>query len=81
MEQEAKIIFSKLNHSDHLVMLYVNSKITSTEELAEKVQNWKFNNLSIMILIGGPDGIDQKNVKEIAKEKISMSKMTFPHPL
>lgn len=33
-----------------------------------------------MILIGGPDGIDQ-SVKEIAKEKIPISKMTFPHPL
>ncbi|MFV9925500.1 MAG: 23S rRNA (pseudouridine(1915)-N(3))-methyltransferase RlmH, partial [Francisella endosymbiont of Hyalomma scupense] len=63
-----------------LVILDVNSKITSTEELAEKMQNWKFNNTSVVILIGGPDGIDQ-SVKEIAKEKISISKMTFPHPL
>ena len=62
------------------MILDVNSKIISTEELAEKIQNWKFNNPNVMILIGGPDGINQ-SVKEIAKEKISISKMTFPHPL
>ncbi|ALB01288.1 50S rRNA methyltransferase [Francisella persica ATCC VR-331] len=80
MKKEAKTIIGKLNHSDHLVILDVNSKIISTEELAEKMQNWKFNNPNVVILIGSPNGIDQ-SVKEIAKEKISISKMTFPHPL
>lgn len=80
MEQEAKTILTKLNDSDHLVILDVNSKIISTEELAEKMQNWKFNSPNVVILIGGPDGIDQ-SIKNIAKEKISISKMTFPHPL
>ncbi|MDE5000785.1 23S rRNA (pseudouridine(1915)-N(3))-methyltransferase RlmH, partial [Francisella tularensis] len=58
----------------------VNSKIIYSEELAYKMQNWKFNNPNFVILIGGPDGIDQ-SIKDIAKEKISNSKMTFPHPL
>lgn len=80
MEQEAKIILSKINNSDHLVILDVKSKIISTEELANKMQNWKFNNPNIVILIGGPDGIHQ-SIKDLAKEKISISKMTFPHPI
>ncbi|APD51018.1 23S rRNA (pseudouridine(1915)-N(3))-methyltransferase RlmH [Francisella hispaniensis] len=80
MEQEAKTILGKLNDSDYLVILDVNSKIISTEELADKMQDWKFNNPNVVILIGGPDGIDQ-SIKNIAKEKISISKMTFPHPL
>lgn len=80
MEQEAKIILNKINSSDHLVILDVSSEIISTEKLAEKMQNWKLNNPNVVILIGGPDGIAQ-NIKEIAKEKISISKMTFPHPI
>ena len=80
MEQEAKTILSKLNDSDHLVILDVASKIISTEELAMKMENWKFNSPNVAILIGGPDGIDD-SIKKIAKEKISISKMTFPHPI
>ena len=78
--QEAKIILSKLNNNEHLIILDVASKIISTEELAQKMNNWKFNNPNVAILIGGPDGIDD-NIKKIAKEKISISKMTFPHPI
>ena len=80
MAQEAKTITSKLNPSDHLVILDVASKIISTEDLADKMANWKQNSPNVVILIGGPDGIDQ-SIKNIAKEKISISKMTFPHPL
>ncbi len=80
MAQEAKTIISKLNPSDHLVILDVASKIISTEDLAEKISNWNQNSPNVVILIGGPDGIDQ-SIKNIAKEKISISKMTFPHPL
>ncbi|MDE5033811.1 23S rRNA (pseudouridine(1915)-N(3))-methyltransferase RlmH [Francisella tularensis subsp. holarctica] len=43
------------------------------------MQNWKFNTTNVVILIGGPDAIDQ-SIKDRAKEKISISKMTFPHP-
>lgn len=80
MEQEAKTILNKLGDNEHLVILDVSSKIISTEELAVKMQNWRLNNPNIVILIGGPDGIDD-SIKKIAKEKISISKMTFPHPI
>lgn len=80
MAQEAKTILNKLNDNDHLVILDVASKIISTEELAQKMDNWKLNSPNVAILIGGPDGIDD-SIKAIAKEKISISKMTFPHPI
>ncbi|APC96416.1 23S rRNA (pseudouridine(1915)-N(3))-methyltransferase RlmH [Francisella frigiditurris] len=80
LAQEAKTILNKLNDNDHLVILDVTSKIISTEELAQKMENWKLNNPNVVILIGGPDGIDD-SIKQIAKEKISISKMTFPHPI
>ena len=80
MAQEAKTILSKLNDNDHLVILDVASKVISTEELAEKMDSWKQNTPNVVILIGGPDGIDD-SIKAIAKDKISISKMTFPHPI
>ncbi|QIV96558.1 23S rRNA (pseudouridine1915-N3)-methyltransferase [Allofrancisella inopinata] len=80
LEQEAKTILNRLNENDYLVILDVQSKIISTEELANKMQIWKLNNPNIVILIGGPDGIDQ-SIKNLAKDKISISKMTFPHPI
>lgn len=80
MQQEAKTILAKLNANEHLVILDVSAKIISTEDLATKIQNWQQNYPNVAILIGGPDGIDQK-IKTIAKEKISISKMTFPHPI
>ena len=80
LEQEAKVILSKLNPNDYLVALDVSSKNISTEELAHKLQNWQTENPNVVILIGGPDGIDQ-SIKNIAKDKISISKMTFPHSI
>ena len=80
MAIEAKTILSKINPSDHLVILDVSSKIISTEDLADRMNNWKQNSPNVVIIIGGPDGID-KSIKDIAKEKISISKMTFPHPI
>ncbi len=80
LAQEAKTVLSKLNEQDHLVILDVQSKLISTEELAQKMENWQQNTPNVAILIGGPDGIDD-SIKRLAKEKISLSKMTFPHPI
>ncbi|WP_440617926.1 23S rRNA (pseudouridine(1915)-N(3))-methyltransferase RlmH [Cysteiniphilum sp. 6C5] len=80
LAQEAKTVLSKLNEQDHLVILDVQSKLISTEELAQKMESWQQNTPNIAILIGGPDGIDN-SIKRLAKEKISLSKMTFPHPI
>lgn len=80
LAQEAKTVLSKLNEQDHLVILDVQSKLISTEELARKMEIWQQNTPNVTILIGGPDGIDV-SIKRLAKEKISLSKMTFPHPI
>ena len=78
--QEAKMVLSKLTEQDLLVILDVQSKLISTEELAQKMGNWQQKTPNIAILIGGPDGIDE-SIKRLAKEKISLSKMTFPHQI
>ena len=77
---EAKLVQSKITPQDHLVVLDVEAKLVSTEDLAMKLENWQQDCSSVVILIGGPDGVDAP-LKKQAKEKISFSKMTFPHPL
>ncbi len=80
LAQEAKTVLSKLNDQDHLVVLDVQSQPISTKELATRMKNWQQNTPNVAIVIGGPDGIDE-SIKRIAREKISLSKMTFPHPI
>jgi len=80
LEQEAKKINDKLKANNYLIILDVKSKLTSTEDLAVKLDNWKNSHSQVSILIGGPDGIDD-SIKSRANEKISISKMTFPHHL
>ncbi|WP_116964326.1 23S rRNA (pseudouridine(1915)-N(3))-methyltransferase RlmH [Fastidiosibacter lacustris] len=80
LEQEAKTLLSRFDDNDHLVILDVQSKQISTEELAQRIQNWQQHTPNVAIVIGGPDGIDQC-IKAQAQEKISLSRMTFPHPI
>ncbi|WP_119344186.1 23S rRNA (pseudouridine(1915)-N(3))-methyltransferase RlmH [Facilibium subflavum] len=80
LEEEAKRVKAKLTDQDHLVVLDITAKLISTEDLAEKLDYWQQNHKSVALLIGGPDGIDS-TLKKQAGERISFSKMTFPHPL
>ena len=59
----------------------LNGKQFSSEEFADKINNISINyNGSITFIIGGSLGLSN-DVLSIANEKISFSKMTFPHQL
>lgn len=78
--EEAKKIRSVLPKGSYLVSLDVQGKQPSTEKLAEKIDQWMHLGRDVSILIGGPDGIDDELLSE-SNEKISLSHLTFPHPL
>ena len=78
--EEAKKIRSVLPKGNYLVSLDVQGKQPSTEKLAEKIDQWMHLGRDVSILIGGPDGIDDELLSE-SNEKISLSHLTFPHPL
>lgn len=80
LTQEAKSVEARLSPQDHLVILDVQSSLVSTENLAQRLESWQLNSPNVVILIGGPDGIAD-TLKQRANEKISLSKMTFPHPI
>ncbi|MCF6766045.1 23S rRNA (pseudouridine(1915)-N(3))-methyltransferase RlmH [Thiotrichales bacterium 19S3-7] len=80
LNQEGQIILRELSDSDYMVVLDAQGKLHSTESLAQRLEHWKLLGQRIAIIIGGPDGIEQ-SIKSKANESISLSKMTFPHPL
>jgi len=79
-KKEAETIAQALKGSEYLVVLDVLGKAVSTPDLAEKLTRWQYLGQDVAIVIGGPDGIDESLIQK-AKEKISLSKLTLPHPL
>lgn len=64
----------------HIICLDVNSTMLSSEEFAKKIDKISLSSSEISFIIGASNGIDIK-FKQISNERISFSKMTFPHQL
>lgn len=78
-ELEGKEIISNLKKNN--VLLSLKGKEYSSEELANFISNKQTNGLSeLTFVIGGSYGVSEEVEKEI-QEKISFSKLTFPHQL
>ncbi len=79
-EKEAQTIFAALKPSEHLVALDVLGKQVSTPDLAKQLEHWQMLGCDIALLIGGPDGLHGEVLAK-SQEKISLSKLTLPHPM
>ena len=79
-DKEAKSILDALKPCERIVALDVLGKDLTTESLANKLKDWQMDGRNIAILIGGPDGISPSLLQK-ADDKISLSKLTLPHPL
>lgn len=64
----------------HIICLDIVANQLTSEDFASKIQKISLNSSEITFIIGASNGLHNK-IKEIAKEKISFSKMTFPHQL
>lgn len=62
------------------ICLDIQGKMLSSNEFAKKLENLTLTNGEISFIIGASNGI-YNEIKELCKEKISFSKMTFPHQL
>lgn len=78
--EEADAIEKHLKGNEHLVVLDVKGKSFSTPELAGFIENWQMDGRDVVIIIGGPDGLDDRFLSG-AYSKLSLSKLTLPHPL
>ena len=68
------------NISGYVILMDVEGKMLSSEDLAENIDTISLNNSEITFVIGGSYGVSE-GVKAKVNQKISVSKMTFPHRL
>ena len=79
--KEGKNIISHLKKDSYIIALDPNGKQMQSEEFADKIEKISTNyNSTITFIIGGSLGISSE-VLQLCNEKISFSKMTFPHQL
>lgn len=77
-EKEGEEILKHL--FSYSILLDVAGKEMSSEELSKNIEKLSLNTSSLTFVVGGSYGVSE-NVKRACKQKISFSKMTFPHNL
>ena len=81
LAREAAAVRSKLPPNSRTVALCIEGQMLSSEALAETLGAFTVSGTSrLALLIGGSCGLDEA-LKQEAKLRLSMSKMTFPHHL
>ena len=80
-EKEAELILKALQPGDYLVLLDEGGREFRSVEFAAYMEQ-KMNTIPkrLIFLVGGPYGFSPK-VYEAAREKISLSRMTFSHQM
>lgn len=80
IQEEAELIKNKIPKDAYVIMLDVQGKPYSTESLSASLGDWMQKRSSVCFIIGGADGLSP-NLLQKAHEKLSLSALTFPHPL
>ncbi|MCA1042236.1 23S rRNA (pseudouridine(1915)-N(3))-methyltransferase RlmH [Bacillus infantis] len=80
-QKEGERILAKIHPDAHVIALAIEGKMKSSEELADTIDKLAtYGKSKIAFVIGGSLGLSQE-VLQRADEKLSFSKMTFPHQL
>jgi 23S rRNA (pseudouridine1915-N3)-methyltransferase len=80
VEQEGRAILMACPKVAKLVSLDVLGKPFSTEDLAQKLNDWRMDGSDIALVVGGPDGLSSE-VLNASAQKLSLSALTLPHPM
>ncbi|MFB6466472.1 23S rRNA (pseudouridine(1915)-N(3))-methyltransferase RlmH [Cytobacillus sp. Hz8] len=80
-QKEGDRILAKVNSDAHVIALAIEGKLKSSEELADTLDKLAtYGKSKVAFIIGGSLGLS-KEVLNRANEKLSFSRMTFPHQL
>ena len=80
-QKEGEKLLSKLSPDTYVIALAIDGKMKSSEELADSLDKLAtYGKSKIAFVIGGSLGLSDEVLKR-ADEKLSFSKMTFPHQL
>jgi len=80
IRDESRKILAAVPKGSLLVVLDVVGKSISTMKLSAILEGWLQQAQDVSIVIGGPDGVSDELLAE-ASLKLSLSALTFPHPL
>ena len=81
MQNEKIEILKHIKKDDYIISLVINSNQITSTELSSKLNNLFINGRSsIVFIIGGSDGLDDEIIN-MSDERLSFSKLTFPHGL
>ncbi len=81
LKKECTLIQKRVPLRSVLVAMCVEGESKSSEELAKLIQSWaSAGNSSLCFVTGGSFGLSGE-LKHIARLRLSMSRMTFPHHL
>ncbi|AOE50784.1 23S rRNA (pseudouridine(1915)-N(3))-methyltransferase RlmH [Kangiella sediminilitoris] len=79
-DKEGEAMLSHISSGDWVIALDVKGKQYSTSQLASQIEHWQLNHPNVVLLVGGPEGLAPACLQR-ANQKISLSNLTFPHPL
>jgi 23S rRNA (pseudouridine1915-N3)-methyltransferase len=77
---EGRRILETLRADEYVVALDERGRELSTRELAEWLQSRRNDGRDVALVIGGADGLAPE-VLQRADQKLSLSRLTFPHAL
>ena len=79
--KECNKILDSIKKDSYVIALDLGGNQITSEDFSDKLENIALNyNSHITFIIGGTLGLNE-NVLSVCNEKISFSKMTFPHQL
>ena len=80
MEKEGEMILGRIRPQDHVIALCIDGPQYESEKFAKRIQENEMKGGRQIFVIGGSLGLSPAVIKR-ADEKLSLSKMTFPHQL
>lgn len=80
VREEADALRAAIPKGAWVVALDEKGSAWSTIQLSERLQAWQQTGRDIVLLVGGPDGIDA-GLRDTADQRWSLSPLTLPHPL
>jgi 23S rRNA (pseudouridine1915-N3)-methyltransferase len=80
VRDEGRKLLAAVPKDSLLVVLDVLGQSVTTMKLSELLESWLQQGQDVSIVIGGPDGLSDELLSQ-ASLKLSLSALTFPHPL
>jgi len=80
IRDESRKVLNAVPKDSQLVVLDVQGKTVTTMKFSSMLETWLQQGQDISIVIGGPDGVSDELLVQAA-QKLSLSALTFPHPL